>query len=368
MRRQKIIFLITEDWFFLSHFLERARAALAAGYEVVVGARDNGRGAEIVSYGLRFAPLPFERRSAAPGSELRVLRAIKRLYSTEKPDLVHHVALKPIIYGTMAARGRAAIVNAPVGMGFVYSSWSLRARSLRPVVDLILGHALKAPRSRVVLENRDDFAQLTDSGIVRASDALLIRGAGVDVDTIVPHPEPPGQVTVTLVARMLRDKGVAEFAEAARQVPGVRFVLVGAPDPQNPASFTEDDLRALPNVEWQGFRSDIPRVLAESHIVALPSYREGLPKALLEAMASGRPVVATDVPGCREAIIDGVNGLLVPPRDASALAAAIAALAQDRELRGRFGSAGRMLAERDFSVRQIARETLAVYRDLLGSA
>jgi glycosyltransferase involved in cell wall biosynthesis len=370
----KLAYLITEDWFFCSHFIERASAARRAGYDVAVITRPGAHVGRIRDAGLRLVPLAFERGSVNPLREARTLGQVIDAYRAERPQIVHHVALKPILYGTIAARrcGIRAIVNAPVGMGFVYSSSSLRARALRPLVDALLRRLLNPPASRVVFENPDDRAEQVARGAVRAEAAAVIRGAGVDLERFRPVPEPADAPVVVLVSRMLWDKGVGEFVEAARRLraEGVRarFLLVGGPDEHNPASVEARQLEAWAKegaVEWLGWRDDVPAVIAASHIVCLPSYREGLPKTLLEALASGRAVVATDVAGCREAVRDGDNGLLVPPRDAAALAAALKRLITDAGLRRDFGARGRERAEREFSLERIVGETLGLYQDLL---
>lgn len=369
--RRKLLFLVTEDWFFLSHFAGRALAAKQEGYDVVVAAREGRAAADIRALGMQFVPVPFRRSGFNPFEEAVTIDAIFRLYRTLRPDIVHHVALKPILYGTLVA-GKAAVVNAPVGMGFVFTSERPLAKLLRPVIRLLLRRLLNPRNSRVVFENRDDMAAEIAKGNVRESDAVLIRGAGVDVAGVTVQLEPDGPIRVTLVARMLRDKGIVEFADAARllrtQHPGLDCVLVGAPDPGNPSTLTEEELRGWQDegvLRWEGFRSDVATVMAASHIVVLPSYREGLPKVLLEAMAAGRPVVATDVPGCREAVQQGENGLLVPARNSTALAAAITTLASDPELRRRMGSRGRQLAETEFEAGLIARQTCDLYAALV---
>ncbi len=373
---RRLLYLITEDWFFCSHFLERASAARAAGYEVLVLARtgDGVHAQRIRDAGLRLLPLRVQRRSTNPLAELGVVRQVLAVYRRERPDLVHHVALKPILYGTLAARlcGLHAVVNAPVGMGFVFTSTSWRARLLRPLVRAGLRTLLDPPGARVVFENPDDLAALVDDHLVRREDCVLIRGAGVDTVRFRPTPEPAGEPVVTLVARMLRDKGVHEFVEAARllRARGIAacLQLVGEPDPGNPAAIPEAELRVWHEqgvVRWLGRREDIPQLLAASHVVCLPSYREGLPKSLLEGLAAGRPLVATDVPGCREAVIDGDNGLLVPARDAPALADALARLLHDPGLRARMGARGRALAEASFSTPRIVAQTLALYDGML---
>lgn len=372
----RLLFLITEDWFFCSHFLARAVAAREAGCEVLVAARERQHGARIRAAGLRLLPLPFDRRSLNPLRELRQLWMIWRLYRRERPDIVHHIAVKPILYGSLAARlaGVRGVVNAPVGMGYVFSSHDRGARLLRPLLRLGYRLLLNPPGSRVIFENRDDLESFVAEGAVRREAAVLIRGAGVDIgrfQSSAGAAERKDLPVVMLVARMLRDKGIVEFVAAARELhaAGVaaRFVLVGDPDPENPASLDEMSLRAWhghEGIEWWGRREDMPQVFAQADIVCLPSYREGLPKVLLEAAACGRALVATDVPGCREIVIHEQNGLRVPARDAVALAAAIRRLLDDAALRARFGQAGRAMVEAAFSDAIVVEQTLAVYREM----
>ena len=370
-KAKKLVFLITEDWFFLSHFLDRALAARRAGFDVVVAANEGRAAAEIQDKGLRFVAVPFRRGGLNVFSEIATLWSIRKLYRKERPDVVHQIALKPIIYGTLMA-SNARVINAPTGMGFVFASDRPLANLLRPLVQVLLRLLLNPRGSRVILENRDDLDWLVAHAAMRSADAVLIRGAGVNVTEFAPALEKSGDVGAVFVGRMVRDKGVAEFVEAARilrsQGSDVRCRLVGSPDPQNPSSLTSEELKAWHDegsVEWLGQRSDIPGVIADNHIVVLPSYREGLPKVLVEAMSIGRPIVASDVPGCREAVSNGVNGFLVPPKDAAALANAITRLADDAGLRRRMGRNGRHRAETEFAASIIVRQTLAVYREVL---
>lgn len=369
----KLLYLITEDWFFCSHFIERAVAARDAGYEVLVVAREQAHGARVREAGLRFIPLEFARRSLNPLSELRLLLAIVRIYRQEKPDIVHHIAVKPILYGSFAAclTGVAAIVNAPVGMGYAFSSADRTARLLRPLLQFGFRLLLNPSRSRVIFENRDDLESFVEAGSVRRTEAVLIRGAGIDLVRFSPKAAPTGVPVVVLMARMLRDKGIAEFVAAAHKLheQGVagRFALVGDPDPGNPASIPLETLRAWQghgSVEWWGWRDDVAGVLGEACIACLPSYREGLPKSLLEAAACGLPIVTTDAPGCREVVVDGHNGLLVPIRNVDALASALKTLLLDPALRLRMGELSRARAKDEFSSQQVISETLAVYGQL----
>lgn len=367
-----LVFLLTEDWFFASHFWVRALAAKQAGWRVVLVARESEATRRIRDSGIEVIPVDFIRRRLNPFAELAFTLHLAKLYRELRPDLVHHIALKPIVLGGIAARlaGVKAIVNAPVGLGFVFSSDKLLAKILRPLVALGLRLTLTPPGGKAVFENPDDMEALIAGGMARAEAAALIRGAGVDIEKFHPTPEPPGPVRIVLIARMIREKGVPEFVEAARILRGrAEFILAGAPDEGNHNALTADELRAWEAeglVHWLGPVSDIAGLLASAHIACQPSsYREGLPKSALEAMAAGKPLVATDMPGCREAVVDGVTGILVPPRDAPALAAALARLIDDPELRARFGAAGRARVEQNFSDAIICGKTLAVYESLV---
>ena len=363
-----LVFLLTEDWFFASHFWVRGLAAKAAGWRVILIARESEATARLRASGIEVIPVGFVRRRLNPFAEFGFALHLARLYRQIKPDLVHHIALKPIVIGGFAARlaGVKNIVNAPVGLGFVFSSDKLLAKVLRPLVSLGLRLTLTPPGARVIFENPDDLKVLSEAGMVRPEAAVLIRGAGVDINLFAPAPEPAGQVRVILIARMIREKGVADFVAAARQLNGkAAFVLVGAPDPGNPNTVTESELRgweAQGLVTWLGPRRDVADLLRGAHIACQPStYREGLPKSALEAMAAGKPLVATDMPGCREAVVDGETGFLVPPHNPAALAAALERLIDDAALRARFGAAARQRAELHFSDSIICAQTLSVY-------
>lgn len=373
----KLLYFISEDWFFCSHFMDRAKAAQQAGYEVVVLARRGTQQEALRNAGIRLIALRMRRSSTNPLRELAVLWQVWRVYRAERPDLLHHVALKPILYGSLVARslGLRAVVNAPVGMGYVFTARGRRSSLLRVVVRLALRALLNPPGSRVVFENEEDLAGSVQSDSVRRSDAVLIRGAGVDIDVFAPAETPAGTPVIVLGARMLRDKGVVEFVDAARLLHirglAVRCVLVGVPDPDNPSSLTSAQLAQWQKegvVECWGYRSDMAEVLRNCHIACLPSYREGLPKFLLEAMACGLPVVSTDVPGCRQAVQPGRTGLLVPAKDGAELATALQRLLQDPHERTRMGQAGRRWAVEAFSSGSIIAQTLALYRSVAEAA
>jgi glycosyltransferase involved in cell wall biosynthesis len=377
MNKSKLIYLITEDWFFCSHFMDRALAAMNSGYEVVVAAREGIHAARIRSMGMNFVALEFERKSINPFNEIRLLISIWMLYRKEKPAIVHHVAIKPIIYGSIAAKlsKRPAIINAPVGMGYIFSSIDVTAWLLKPLLRLAYRFLINPKRSKVIFENKDDLGTFVRWGAVKPNDAVLIRGAGVNLTSFAPSQKAQQLPVVMLIARMLRDKGVGEFVTAAQQINKekihARFILVGNPDPGNPASYSIEDLRSweeLKGIEWWGWQENIAEVLRKADVVCLPSYREGLPKSLLEAAACGLPIVTTDAVGCREVVEDGSNGFLVPIRNVKTLANALRSLIEDADLRRSMGHRSRLLAEKEFSTEKIVRETLAVYSQLTSNA
>jgi len=374
LRGRTILLLVTEDWYFWSHRLPIARAARDAGARVIIATRVEKLRAAIAKEGFELKALPWRRRSHNPWNEARALFEITALYRRERPDIVHHVAVKPVVYGGIAARlsGARSQVNAIAGMGYVETSQQLRARLLRGVFNAVLRFAWNGPRVHVIVQNPDDVEALARTGLLPASHIRMIRGSGVDVALFAPTPEPSSPpVRVIFAGRLLWSKGVRELVDAARslkfrQVP-VEVILAGSPDPENPESIPASTLRAwvgdglVTHVPWS---DDMASVWRSANIAVLPSYREGLPKALLEAAACARPIVATDVPGCREIARDGVNALLVPPRNHGALAAAIEKLALDAPLRARLGAAGRDIVVKEYAESIVVRETLDLYRHL----
>jgi glycosyltransferase involved in cell wall biosynthesis len=379
-RRPKLLFLTTEDWYFCSHRLPVARAARDAGFEILVATRVRAHGAEIRREGFALFPLAWRRRGDGPSGAIRAIAAIIRLYRRERPDIVHHIALKPVLFGGLARRfgflgaaGGPAVVASVMGLGSGFSATDRVARLRRPALRLALRIVVGGNRGRVIVQNREDGAALAGCGVDRRRIAL-IRGSGIDVRHFRPLPEPSGDtVRVALVARMLRQKGVLAAAAAirllrARGLP-VELLLAGPTDPDNPGSLSAETLLSLgaePGVTWLGPVADIREVWRRAAIAVLPStYGEGLPKALLEAAACARPIVATDMPGCREVVRPGETGILVPPDDEAELAEAIMTLATDAAQRRRLGRAGRALAEREFAEDIVAAGTLAVYRSLL---
>ena len=373
--KKRVLFLVASDRYFHSHRLELAKRVKAAGYDVVIATPKGPYVPEIEAAGLRHVAIPMVRQGRNPLDDLKTLRGLVELFHRERPDLVHNVAIKPILYGSVAAKiARVpAVVNAMPGMGYVFLNKQLLSRVLRKGVLAGFRVAFYGKNTRLILQNPDDIETWISHGVVKRHQIALIRGAGVDVSKFTPTPEPSGPPLVVLPARLLFDKGVGEFVEAARMVKArgisARFALVGEGDPGNPASVPPDVAKKWERegtIELFGWREDMPQVIAESAVVCLPSYGEGLPKALLEAAACGRAIVTTNVPGCREVVQEGRNGLMVPPRNARALGDALAKVLSDSELRRKMGHESRVMAETEFSVDHIAAQTLDVYRELLG--
>ena len=383
MPRAKLVFFANTDWYLWNFRRSLALAARDAGYDVLLLSPPGDYGGRFAPLGLRWEPVAMDRRSLNPVREIGVLWRLARLFGREKPALVHGFTIKCAVYGSAAGRLAAvpARVNAVAGMGYVFSSEDAKARLLRPVVRGMLRLALTGKRARLILQNPDDAALFVKAELSDAAHVRLIRGSGVDCTRFAPGADDAERgeanvLRVLLAARLLWDKGIAEYVEAARalRARGVtaKFLLAGTPDAGNPAAVPESVLRKWVDegaLEWLGHVEDMAPLFRSVDIVVLPSYyREGLPKSLIEAAACGLPLVTCDAPGCREVVTDGVDGLLVPPRDAGALAAAIARLLDDPALRQRLGSAARAKALAEFDERIVIEQTLAVYRELLEGA
>jgi glycosyltransferase involved in cell wall biosynthesis len=371
---KKILFLVTEDWYFVSHRLYLAKAAIASGYRVALLTRVTRHREVIEASGVEIFEWSIKRGSINPLAELRALKGVFAVLRHFRPNLVHAVALKPVLYAAIACRltGVEARVFALGGVGFVFSSQKFLARLLRPLLVLAFRWVLGGEHSRLILQNPDDLKTIVTKKVLDAKHIRLIRGAGVDTEMFSPKGEAHAVPLVVLPARMLWDKGVGEFVASARVLLAkeiaARFVLVGEPDTHNPECVSVHQIEAWVAegvVEWWGHRNDMPDVLNQAAVVCLPSYREGLPKSLLEAASCARPIVAFDVPGCREVAVDGVNGFLVPFNDVGALATALEKLLGDADLRHRMGAVGRELVMREFSQEKVAAETLKIWAEVL---
>lgn len=375
----RILLFANTEWYLYNFRRSLALALRDAGHEVLLVSPPGPYGERLRALGFRWEAAPMERRSLHPWRELVLVDWLRRLCRTERIDLVHGFTIKCAVYGSLAARlaGVPARVNAVAGMGYVFTSDDLKARMLRPLVRGLLRLALDGEGARLILQNPDDVALFASAGLVRPHTVRLIPGSGVDCLRFAPPAQdppslgPPHRLRVVLPARLLWDKGIAEYVEASRllqaQGRAIEFLLAGTPDPGNPAAVPEETIRGWAEqglVRWLGHVEDMPALFRSVDVVVLPSYREGLPKGLIEAGASGMPLVTTDVPGCREVVRHGVDGLLVPARDGPSLARAIASLHDDADLRRRLGGAARVRATTEFDERKIIAATLAVYREL----
>jgi len=379
----KIILFANTEWYLFNFRLSLAKALQARGHEVLLISPPGEYGARLQALGFRWEALPMDRKSLNPLQELRLLAYLCQLYRRENPALVHHFTIKCVVYGSIAALVARvpARVNAVAGMGYVFTNQAIKARLLRPVVRGLMRLVLNGRGARLILQNNDDMAAFAKAGLARPELTRLVMGSGVDLARFTSR-APSGlqaeaaqavqPTRVVLAARLLWDKGIAEYAEAARQLKAkglpIRFLLAGAPDPGNPAAIpqaTLDGWQTEGLIELLGQVSDMAALFATADMVVLPSYREGLPKSLIEAAACALPLVTTDVPGCREVVTDEVDGLLVPVKDAPALACAIERLHADPVWARQLGLAARARALREFDEKIVIRKTLAVYEELL---
>jgi len=373
----KLLYVVNIPRFFVTHRLPLALAAQQAGFEVHVATSDLDQDniQRIIESGLSFHPLPLSQHGTSPLTELKTINAIRKLYKQLKPDLIHHVSIKPVIYGGIAAKltGRKAVVGAMSGLGYVFIGKGLKPFILRQIVRPALKLALTGEYTRMVFQNPDDRQLFIDRGLVNPSTGILIRGSGVDETYFAPQPEPTDGLPMVLFAgRLLWQKGVGQFAEVARRLQGqARFVVVGYEEATSPLNVPTSQLEAWQNeglIEWWGKRDDMPDVYAQANIVCLPStYGEGVPKVLIEASSCERASVTTDTAGCREIIKHGVNGLLVPPNDMDALTSAVEHLIHHPQDRQQMGKNGRELVLNDYTFKQVADETFTLYRVLLNS-
>ena len=366
-----LLFIVTPAHYFLSHRVSLASAAAAAGWDVHVATPPGADAERIRGLGFTTHPIGLSRAIASPVRELRDFVAVVRLCRRLRPALVHAISPKGAVFGGLAARmtGTSAVIMKG-GLG----TTAVEGGILNAIARRVIRYGIRAGvSSRATLVVQNDHERVDLAGSRNASTrTTLVQGSGVDCVRFAPRPEPPSPIQIVLPARMLHSKGVGEFVEAARVIAArgirARFVLAGATDPGNTTGVSERQLRQWNDegiVDWLGHCDDMPGLLARSHIVCLPSRGEGLPRALTEAAAAGLPIVTCDVPGCRDVVQHGVNGLLVPPRDARALADALQTLIANAQMRADFGAAGRAAALRRFDERIIIPRMLSIYGSLV---
>lgn len=368
-----VVYLVSEDWYFMSHRLPMARAARNAGFQVHVATRVDRHREAIRAEGFFLHPLEWSRGSLNPLNLRQLVSAVRRIYRQLRPDLVHHVSVEASIIGSLAAIGLPfACVNAITGLGNLFYGGSTQERLTRWPVKATLGWLLRRPRSTVLVQNPDDHAVIAKLG-VDPSRIVIIPGSGVDTDMMRPLPEPAGVPTVAFVGRLLEYKGIRTLVAAhellALRGRNVRLLIAGLPDETNRNSVAAGEVETWTEqsgIVHLGYVDNIRELWAQAHIAALPSrVGEGMPLGLLEAAAFGRPLIATDTPGCRDLVRNGVNGILVPRDNVPALAEAIDRLARDADLRRQYGAASRAIVEKEYSSARVGRDVVALYRRLL---
>ncbi|WP_244817772.1 glycosyltransferase family 4 protein [Caballeronia sp. Lep1P3] len=380
MDAPKVVLFANTDWYLYNFRLSLARKLRDEGFEVVLISPDGEYGPKLEALGFRWHAVPMARRSLNPLREAALLAWLARFLFRERPALVHGFTIKSAVYGAFASRiaGVPARVNAVAGMGYVFTSRDLKARTLKPLVTLAMRLAFGGRGSALILQNADDLEFFRSTKLVDESILRLIRSSGVSLTRFQMRAQEPADgekkpLRVLLAARLLWDKGIAEYVEAARALRQegrtVQFLLAGLPDDGNPASVERSVVESWVGeglVTWLGHVDDMPKLLSEIDVMALPSYREGLPKSLIEAAACALPLVTTYAPGCREVVTEnGVDGLVVPVRDSVALANAIRLLDDDRALAGKLGMAARERVLQEFDERIVIDKTLSVYLELL---
>lgn len=372
----KILLVANTDWYLFRFRLDLARFLRDQGEDVIFVSPSGQYVSQLESDGFRWMSWEVGRQSINPIKEAGAIFRLLRVIKQEAPDIIHLHTVKPVLYGSICVRflKNIAFVCSITGRGYVFLGDDVRASLLRPLIKAIYRFAFASYRGIVIFENKIDLGYFVDQKLVQPKKAIVVEGVGVDTDYYAPMPEPNGIPVVVLAGRLLWDKGVGTFMEAARLLRSrvsVRCVLVGQPDLGNPASIPVEIIESWVRegvLEWWGWKSDMREVFSNCHIVTLPSLGEGLPTILLEAASSGRPIVTTDVPGCRDVVVNGVNGLTVPPKEPSALALALEDLILDSEKRKSMGRAGRDLVIRRFSTSIVNSSTIRIYQQVVGNA
>lgn len=365
---------MNEDFFLLSHRRELAAEAVSQGFEVTLVAKDTGRRAEIEAMGIRLIDMPVNPTGMNLTQELKTLRFLHRLYRSEQPDIIHHIGLKPALWGSLAAKmagSKASIINAITGLGITFSAepLSVTAKAILQTLRMSGGRNV-----HFIFQNSEDRTLFLNNKVTSDEHITFIKGSGADLQKLAYAPIPETQpVRVMFTARMVEEKGVVTLVEAAELLRSdyegkVEFLLCGGLS-RNPKAISRQWLEDHCDgryIQWLGHRSDIPELLASSHIVAFPSYyREGVPKSLIEACAVGRPIITCDSTGCRDTVDEGDNGFLIPPKDSRMLAERLRLLIEDSQLRIRMGRNSRKKAEAEFSVDDVVRKHIELYKKLV---
>lgn len=371
---KKLFIVVNVDWFFLSHRLPVALAAQAAGWDVTIVTADTGKLHVIKEKGLKVIDLPMSRSGMNIVEELNTLSFLYKLYKREQPAVVHHVGMKTILWGTLAAKFSKVhgVVNAISGLGGFFADDNKGVLSM--IMPKVLKFSHNRPNLLCIFQNEDDWSLYVKHGIIKHDQGRFIKGSGVDLKDYCYTPEPKeGKIKVIITARMIVEKGIFLLTEAAERLRGkyennVEFLLVGGLD-DHPGSITEQQLKEVCDgkyIQWLGYRTDVRDLLKQSHIVAFPSYyMEGLPKSLIEADAIGRPIITSNSVGCKETVVDGVNGFLIKPKDVDALTQKLDLLISNTELRQKMGRESRKYAEEYFDIEVVKERHLSIYNELI---
>jgi glycosyltransferase involved in cell wall biosynthesis len=373
--KTKILFVANVDWFFISHRLVIAEEAKKNGFDVIVAAKDTGRSQEIIDKGIQFINLSFSRSGTNLIREFITLIKVFKIYYILKPDIVHHITLKPVIYGSLIAKVLKikGVVNAISGLGYNFTEG--RKSLVQKVMLLILKFGFNRINVVIIFQNENDKKELTELGVIHPSNLIFrIKGSGVDLEKFHESSFPSfDRIKILLPIRMLWDKGVKELREASdilnkKYYENVEFILSGLADEDNkagvPASYL-NDWQDGNFVKWIGYQKNMVEVYQNSHIVVLPSYREGIPKSLIEACAIGRAIITTNAIGCRECVDEGINGLKVPVKDAQSLANAIETLVNNPNRIVEMGKASRLKAKKEFDINFVLQIHSQIYNQYL---
>ena len=374
----KVLFVVVEDKYFLMQRLNLAMAVKAAGHDVMVASRKTELAQKIKDLGFGYVDTASDREGRNPLKELGTIFRLASIYKEHKPDLVHHISIKPVLYGSIAAKiaGVKKVVNLINGLGFVFAeAKSLKRTLFKIFISVFYKIALMGKSVKVIFQNPDDRDYFVQKKLISLSKTHVILGSGVDIDKFPKTSEPEGKVQIMFCARMIWDKGIEYLVEASRilKEKNLEFDLnfIGAPDDSNPQSVSESLLKKWHKeglINYKGFQDNIPEIIKSNHIVVLPTfYREGVPLSLIEAASIGRPIVTTDMPGCREIVKNNQNGFIVPIKDAKGLANALEKLIVDSKLREKFGAVSRKMVEEVFCKEVVNSETLKVYESFSSS-
>lgn len=376
MKKEVLVFVVNVDWFFISHRLPIALAAISESYEVHLITNDTGGGDDLRKLGIHVHHVPFSRSGGKLLDELRSIVSLRKLLKSLKPNTIHSITIKAVIYSGLCLhtfRNKPSFVAAISGLGYVFSAKNLRAKLTKILVSVLYRLAFHHKFKKVIFQNTTDEKILSSVAKLAANEKVMIKGSGADLELYNHRLEPETEkVKVVMACRLLKEKGVYEYLEAAEKVKATRnnveFLLAGAPDEGNPNSISQKELdqwAAKGVITPLGHCTNISEVFSDSHIVTLPSYYgEGVPKVLIEAAACGRPIITTNNPGCRDTVIDQESGILIPIRDANALANALTKLIDDKELRLRMGTRAREYAVSEFDINSVISEHLKIYKEL----